>query len=313
MQNQDESVGEHLASLFQPLASSLGHLVRRTQQLHTLSWVAHVTSGVTSAQYAILTVVAGYPDSPRMMVDRLAALDRSTSADVISRLEANRWIERARAEHDARRSELALTPPARAALPLVTEQVRAVQHHLLRDLDDAERAEVEVALATVAYADVPDLRDQEPSDATAPILDFATTPTHLLRRVEQRHQRLWSAHVGSLATPTQYAVMCAIADGTLDQKSVGSLASLDTSTTADVLSRLRRQGLVEVTPDARDRRRNLVRLAPAAHDLLRNLTPRAEDVHRNLRSPLGEAAAERLKSLLRRVSLEPGDPLRQGE
>ncbi|GGA69362.1 hypothetical protein GCM10011490_19970 [Pseudoclavibacter endophyticus] len=298
--------------LSSPLASSLGHLLRRTQQLHTLHWSDLVGSGITGAQYAILTVVAAYPDAPRTMVDQLAALDRSTSADVISRLEANSWIERGRATHDGRRRALTLTPPAQVGLHVITEQVRSVQERLLRDLDEAVRDDLIRLLATVAYADAPKLRAEPPANPGAGVLPLPTTATHLLRRAEQRHQRLWSAHVGGAATPTQYAVMCALAGRALDQKTVSSLASLDTSTAADVISRLRRQDIVVVTPDERDRRRNVVCLAPAAHGALADLTPRAETVHRELCSPLDAEEAERLKSLLRTVSLRSGSALSHG-
>jgi len=302
MQTPEHTVQEAAPTLFTRLEASLGHLIRRTQQLHTVHWNEHVVTGITGGQYAILTVIAAYPGIRRTMVEEIAALDRSTSAEIISRLQAGSWIERARAPHDARRSELALTPPTRVALPVITAQVREVQDRLLSGLAETERSDLVRLLAMVAYAEAPELRLTAPSEPDAPVLDLTTTPTHLLRRAEQRHQRLWTSIVQGLATPTQYAVLCALAGDALDQKTVSALASLDTSTAADVISRLRRQGIVLVAPDERDRRRNLVRLAPAALDLLAELTPKAEAVHRELCSPLSPAETARLKALLRRIS-----------
>jgi DNA-binding MarR family transcriptional regulator len=290
------------AAVFSPLEESLGHLVRRTQQLQTFHWSATLDSGLTGAQYAVLTVVAAYPNARRTELEGLSALDRSTSAEVISRLQGNSWIERERASHDGRRSHLTLTPPARAALPAITAQVQRVQDLVTSALTQAETEELVELLATVAYADAPDLRALEPTDPRASVLGFATTPTHLLRRAEQRHQRLWSTLVGGQTTPTQYAVLCAIAYEALDQKTVSALASLDTSTGADVISRLRRQSLLTVTPDARDRRRNLVRLVPETFDLVADLTRRAEAVHHELSAPLPAAETARLKHLLRTIS-----------
>lgn len=295
--------------LFPRLDESLGHLIRRTQQLQNLLWSALVDSHVTGAQYAILSVVAAYPGARRSLIEDLAALDRSTSADVIARLQANNWIERERADHDARQSQLSLTPPTRVALPVISQQVCAVQERLLAPLDERDRGELERLLAVVAYADASELRRHVPIDSTVQIMNLATAPFHLLRRAEQRHQRLWSQLVGSLATPTQYAVLCALGPEALDQKTVSSLASLDTSTAADVISRLRRQAVVQVTPDERDRRRNLVQLTPAAFDLVADLTPCANAVHRALCSPLSTKETAQLKGLLRTISFGPDGDL----
>jgi MarR family transcriptional regulator, lower aerobic nicotinate degradation pathway regulator len=291
--------------LFSRLPCSLAHLVRRTGQLLTSVWADAVDSGVTSSQYAVLSVVRASPRISQQDLGELASLERSTTADVVARLHRQAWLDRRRDPSDARRTLLSLTPPAIVAMPLVAEQADAVQAALLDRLDAAERDRLIARLVRVAYPASGEVEDGASGSPPA----LAATPVHLLRRIEQRQGRVWTDVVGGLATPTQYAVLCAVRRDTLDQKTVGMLASLDTSNAADVISRLRSQGLLRVVPDAQDRRRNLVTLTPAAFDLLGTLTPRAKEVHRILCAPLAHEEESDLLALLARVSFPESVPV----
>lgn len=297
-----ESAARHDEALFSRLHDSLGHLVRRTQQMLTSVWGDAVESGVTAPQYAVLTVVSAFPGLSQQDLGELASLERSTTADVVARLDRNSWIDRTRDPADARRTVLVLTPPARVAMPVLTAQAERAQAQLFAVLEPHEQVRLIELLRRVAYADSADLDSVASADPAAPVLSLTGTPMHLLRRIEQRQQRIWGDVVGKLATPTQYAVFCALRRETLDQKTVGALASLDTSNVADVISRLRSQSLLRVEPDENDRRRKLVGLTPQALDLLEGLTPRAQEVHDILSAPLDAAEGRELLDLLARVS-----------
>lgn len=118
-------------------------------------------------------------------------------------------------------------------------------------------------------------------------LPLDTTIGHLLRRAQQAHTALWSQEFGGELTGPQYAVLSVLAGRpTLDQSTTGDLASLDKSTTADVLARLRRNGWLASTRNAIDARRNDVSLTPAARAALREITPRVLTVQHRLLSPL---------------------------
>jgi MarR family transcriptional regulator, lower aerobic nicotinate degradation pathway regulator len=294
---------------FSALRGSLAHLVRRTGQLLTSVWSDAVDSGITSSQYAVLSVVWAYPGISQQDLGELASLERSTTADVVARLHRHAWLDRRRDAGDARRTLLALTSPALVAMPIVTEQADAAQAALLERLDPAERERLVDQLARVAYPDGVAPDGVRAVDPVAAVRSLTATPVHLLRRIEQRQQRIWVDVVGRAATPTQYAVLCAVGRDTLDQKTVGRLASLDTSNAADVISRLRSQGVLRVIPDVHDRRRNLVTLTPAAFELLGDLTPRAREVHRILSGPLSADEVADLLELLARVSfpVSPGE------
>jgi MarR family transcriptional regulator, lower aerobic nicotinate degradation pathway regulator len=68
------------------------------------------------------------------------------------------------------------------------------------------------------------------------------TPGYLIRRAQQVHTAVWSSVVRDVTGP-QYAVLAAVAElGAPDQARIGERASLDASTTASVVDRLKEQG-----------------------------------------------------------------------
>jgi MarR family transcriptional regulator, lower aerobic nicotinate degradation pathway regulator len=280
----------------------LGHLIRRAQQRHTQYWTELLDGDLTGPQYAILSAVHAHPQIDQQAAAELASLDRSTAADVISRLERNGWLHRDRDPTDARRAVLALTAPSRTALGPVTERVSQVQERLLGSLAIAERRDLVRLLGRVAYRGDPPR--QTPGMVLPGVLALSTTPGHLIRRTEQIHQKLWSSNVPPPTTPSQYAVLCVLALGPLDQVSVGALASLDRSSTADILARLSRRGLITMERDRVDRRRRYSCLTKNAQKLLRGMTPNVLHVQKELAAPLSQRDARRLLKLLSKVAYE---------
>src|SRR2546429_6792184 len=91
--------------------------------------------------------------------------------------------------------------------------------------------------------------------------DLRLHPGHLIRRAQQVHYWLWNAEVSAEVTSPQFAVLYALrAEKNIDQKILSERASLDRSTTAEVVARIKTLGLIQRLPDPRDARRNLVRL-----------------------------------------------------
>ena len=129
----------------------------------------------------------------------------------------------------------------------------------------------------------------------APVLDALTLEAgesagYLVRRAQQRHTRLWTSQFGREVTGPQFAIAVAIAmHPGLDQRALGRLASLDKSSTADIVARLRRSGWLNVASSAEDARRKALSLTPLARTALVELTRRASLVQSALLSPLPEA------------------------
>lgn len=146
-------------------------------------------------------------------------------------------------------------------------------------------------------------------DLIAPPLEW--TLGHLLRRAQQVHTALWSTEFDGLLTGPQYALLSVIAGTTLDQRSAGRRASLDKSTAADVVARLRRNGWLVHGDDPSDGRRRTLRLSATARAALSEVTPRAGCVQARLLSALDPSEQRALIGLLARVVYRGGEPPEQ--
>ncbi|WP_413812455.1 MarR family winged helix-turn-helix transcriptional regulator [Streptomyces sp. OE57] len=137
------------------LGSTPGHLIRRTQQVHTVAWTEEVGRNITAPQYAVLSALWAHPDG----IDQgtgadLASLDPSTMADVVARLVRRGWVLRTKDPADARRRLLRLPDGVVGELRQLRPAVERVQDRLLRPLaDETTRAGFLHHLGHLAYAD----------------------------------------------------------------------------------------------------------------------------------------------------------------
>ncbi|MFE7955968.1 MarR family winged helix-turn-helix transcriptional regulator [Streptomyces sp. NPDC057413] len=88
------------------LSTHPGHLARRLQQAHYLLWNAMVSEEITSPQFAVLNALVAEPGLDQRTVGERVGLDRSTIAEVISRLGRRGLIDKVRDPQDGRRSLL---------------------------------------------------------------------------------------------------------------------------------------------------------------------------------------------------------------
>lgn len=289
-------------ALVLPLDTTCGHLIRRAQQVHTSLWSSVLDGDLTGPQYALLAALSSGDGLDQGTAGHLASLDKSTTAGVVARLERDGWLRRDRDPADARRNVLSLTRVARAALGHVTARARIVSDRLLEPLDDADRAMFVRLLGRVAYLGPP----PEPHSCDAAlVLPLSTAPGHLVRRAEQVHGALWTSYLADRVTPSQYALLCALAIRPhIDQTAAGEMASLDKSSAADVVARLTRRGWIASTRHPEDRRRKLLALSADATSMLPALTPKARSVQRELLKPLAGDQQAHLVELLRRVAYQ---------
>lgn len=132
--------------------------------------------------------------------------------------------------------------------------------------------------------------------------DLRRHPGHLIRRAQQVHYWLWNAEVSSEVTSPQFAVLYALrAEKNIDQKTLGERVSLDRSTTAEVVARLKSRGLIQRFRDPQDGRRNLLRLSAAGIRTTERLTPKAFRMNRLLVSVLSEREQSELLRMLNLV------------
>ncbi|MDQ0948138.1 DNA-binding MarR family transcriptional regulator [Streptomyces phaeochromogenes] len=91
------------------LSAHPGHLARRLQQAHHLLWNTMVSEEITSPQFAVLNALVAEPGLDQRSVGERVGLDRSTIAEVISRLGRRGLLDKVRDPQDGRRFLLRLT------------------------------------------------------------------------------------------------------------------------------------------------------------------------------------------------------------
>jgi DNA-binding MarR family transcriptional regulator len=282
------------------LTSDAGHLIRRSQQVHETLWTKLVVGGLTSPQYAVLATLAAFPDLDQKGVGRLASLDKSSAADVIARLVRKAWVMRERDPLDGRRRVLSLTPAAAVALHSITPQAAEVQERLLAPLPAQRRRTLVEQLAAVARFDDALSHREAPHHAA---LDLRV-PGHLIRRAQQIHTELWADNVGTVLTGPQYAALYVVSRWPgINQRQLGELAALDKSTTADLVARLLRRGLLRRHQDPVDARSQVLEVTESARSTLTEVDPKVGTVQGALLEPLSASACQAFLRDLRRVAI----------
>jgi len=131
-----------------------GYLIRRAQQAHLAAWTRIVSPEISSVQYAILVTLDRLGEaSQRELCDEID-LDRSTIADLVSRMERRDLIARQRSREDARRNTVTLTDHGRAERirlrPLVAQVEDALTGALTPDMRTGLREALRAVLQTRA-------------------------------------------------------------------------------------------------------------------------------------------------------------------
>lgn len=131
---------EQAAAAEVDLSRMIGHLLRAVQQVHVAIWSDLFPAGLTSAQFAVLNVLARDGQLTQTALRSRARLDRSTAADVIRRLVARRLLSQVKDPDDARRRVVRLTNAGRALYAEAAQRALQVNDAMLQGLDDGQRA-----------------------------------------------------------------------------------------------------------------------------------------------------------------------------
>jgi DNA-binding MarR family transcriptional regulator len=154
-----------------------------------------------------------------------------------------------------------------------------------------------------------------PQAAASPLPDsviaLQAEPGHLIRRAHQFAVSTFHETHGRQITPVQYAILRALQDAPgIDQVTLADKVALDTSTTADIATRLEAKGWIvrELLP----RRQRALRLTPDGEAVLADMLPRVAPMYRQLLQPLAPAEQAEFLRLLRKfvhLNTPPtGDP-----
>lgn len=117
-----------------------GFLVRRLHQIHVAMFFEECKSqNVTPVQYAILTAVSVLPDLDQTSLGHEVGLDRTTTADVVKRLEDRGLVERRPNPSDKRTRHVRLTAEGQTVVDALRGDMARAQERLLAPLRPAER------------------------------------------------------------------------------------------------------------------------------------------------------------------------------
>ncbi|MER5435497.1 MarR family transcriptional regulator [Streptomyces sp. NPDC002588] len=121
------------------LTSHPGHLARRLQQAHHLLWNTMVSEEITSPQFAVLNALVAEPGLDQRTVGERVGLDRSTIAEVISRLSRRGLLDKVRDPGDGRRFLLRLTEEGTRTHRRLTVRTARMNQVFLAPLSAAEQ------------------------------------------------------------------------------------------------------------------------------------------------------------------------------
>jgi DNA-binding MarR family transcriptional regulator len=139
------------------------------------------------------------------------------------------------------------------------------------------------------------------SPANAPaVMPVHDEPGHLIRRAQQLAVASFHEVHGRQATPIQYAILRTLQESPgIDQVTLAQKIALDTSTTADIATRLETKGWIErkVMP----RRQRSLSLTAAGEAVLLEMQPGIERVYQAVLKNLEPAEQDEFMRLLRKL------------
>ena len=129
-----------------------GHLLRRALQAMNLLWDEEVSHTITSPQFAALNALYAEPNLDQRTLGRRVSLDRSTTAEMVSRLSGRGLIRTERDTRDGRRKTITLTSRGLHAVQQLIPRTHAMTARLVGPLDGEQREELLRLLTEVVRA-----------------------------------------------------------------------------------------------------------------------------------------------------------------
>jgi len=129
-----------------------GHLMRRAVQVMNLLWDEEVSHTITSPQFAALNALYSEPNLDQRTLGQRISLDRSTMAEVVSRLADRGLIQTERDSRDGRRKTIALTTKGLHAVQQLIPRTHAMTARLVGPLDPRQREDLLRLLTDVVRA-----------------------------------------------------------------------------------------------------------------------------------------------------------------
>jgi len=123
-----------------------GHLIRRAQQVHVATWTRIVSTEISTVQYSVLVVLDRRGELSQRELGDEVDLDRSTIADLVTRMERHGLVLRRPDPRDRRRKTVALTDHGLAERRRLQPLVHRVEEKLTGALTEQTRDALQSAL-----------------------------------------------------------------------------------------------------------------------------------------------------------------------
>lgn len=107
------------------LANSPSHMLHRAEQLAAERFTQLVGDSITLRQFAVLAAIAEAPGASQSDLMRSTGVDRSTLADMLTRMEKRDWVTRTPSTSDARALSVRLAPGGVTVLAATAKHARA--------------------------------------------------------------------------------------------------------------------------------------------------------------------------------------------
>ncbi|PZU08009.1 MarR family winged helix-turn-helix transcriptional regulator [Sphingomonas sp.] len=123
-----------------PLRDRPGFLIRRVHQLHVAQFVRECGDfDITPIQYSLLAALADLDQADQSQLAAAIAMDRTTTAGALKRLEARGLVERRTLPTDRRAQFCSPTPEGLALLKRLEAPARAAHTSTIEALSPAEQ------------------------------------------------------------------------------------------------------------------------------------------------------------------------------
>jgi DNA-binding MarR family transcriptional regulator len=132
------------------LLAAPGYVARRLHSAYTAAWARHVDAVLTGPQFAVLTAVDAYPAVEQGSLARAVALDRSTMASIVRRLEERGLITREVPPEDGRKRLLRLTDDGTETLRTAYRRTRELDVLLMEGMDGETQRDLLTRLNAIA-------------------------------------------------------------------------------------------------------------------------------------------------------------------
>jgi DNA-binding MarR family transcriptional regulator len=117
-----------------------GFLVRRLHQIHVAMFLEELKSdNITPVQYGLMTALSVLPGLDQTALGQEVGLDRTTTADVVKRLEERGLVERRTNPSDRRTRHVHLTAAGERLVAALHSDMTRAQQRLLEPLREAEK------------------------------------------------------------------------------------------------------------------------------------------------------------------------------